>query len=75
MGLFTPNPVFDMLKEDHKRVQDLFDEFQATDHSSSKAQIVQKALRELEIHAELEEGLIYPAIRRKIDEETSWTKR
>jgi hypothetical protein len=70
MGLFTAtNPVFDMLKKDHEKVQALFDEFEAADDSRSKTRIVQETLRELEVHAKLEETLIYPAIREKLNEE------
>jgi len=69
MGLFTTNPVFDMLKKDHKKVQELFDQFEAAEDSRSKVRIVQDTLRELEVHATLEETLIYPAIRERIEEE------
>ena len=69
MGLFTTNPVFDMLKKDHKKVQELFDQFEAAEDSRSKVRIVQDTLRELEVHAKLEETLIYPAIRERIEEE------
>jgi len=69
MGLFTTNPVFDMLKKDHKKVQELFDQFEAAEDSRSKVRIVQDTLRELEVHATLEEALIYPAIRERIEEE------
>jgi hemerythrin superfamily protein len=69
MGLFTTNPVFDMLKKDHKKVQELFDEFESAGDSRSKTRIIQETLRELEVHAKLEETLIYPAIREKIDDQ------
>ena len=69
MGLFTTNPVFDMLKKDHKKVQELFDQFEGAEDSRSKVRIVQDTLRELEVHAKLEETLIYPAIRERIEEE------
>ncbi len=69
MGLFTTNPVFDMLKKDHKKVQELFDEFEEAEDSRTKVRIVRETLRELEVHAKLEETLIYPAIRERIEEE------
>ena len=47
MGLFTTNPVFDMLKKDHKKVQELFDQFESAEDSRSKVRIVQDTLREL----------------------------
>ncbi|MEP6960221.1 MAG: hemerythrin domain-containing protein [Nitrospirota bacterium] len=68
MGLFSSsNAVFDMLKADHKRVKGLFEQFEKAKDSRSKARIVQETLRELDVHAKLEETLIYPLIRRKID--------
>lgn len=58
----------ELLREDHQKVQDLFEEFEGAD-SRSRPRIVDQALTELEIHAKLEEGLIYPAIREALDEE------
>jgi len=69
MGIFTTNPVLDMLKNDHKKVQELFEQFKAADDSRSKSRLVVEAIRELEIHSKLEETLIYPAIREKIDQD------
>ena len=60
--------VIDMLKEDHHKVKELFEQFESAD-GSERAQIAATAIMELEIHAELEEKLIYPAIRQEIDED------
>lgn len=61
----TSNPVLTMLKADHKKVKALFAEYQ--DATSRKRQeIAHTAIEELEIHAGLEEELIYPAIRKGI---------
>jgi hemerythrin superfamily protein len=69
MGLFTSNPVVDMLKKDHAKVKDLFDRFQEEEDARTKRQIVQETLRELDVHAKLEETLIYPTIRKHMDDE------
>ena len=62
------NPVLSMLKADHKKVKALFAEYK--DATSRKQQdITQTIIQELELHAELEEGLIYPAIREGIDDD------
>ncbi len=59
----SSNPVLTMLKADHKKVKALFAEYK--DASSRKQQeIAQTTIEELDIHAELEEELIYPAIRK-----------
>jgi len=60
--------VIEMLKEDHQKVRDLFEQFESTEGSEA-AEIAATAIMELEIHAELEEKLIYPAIREEIDED------
>lgn len=61
--------VTDMLRKDHKNVKELFKKFQKTDNTQDKQQLVQTALMELEVHAELEEKLIYPAIRGKMNDD------
>jgi hemerythrin-like domain-containing protein len=55
-----------MLKEDHDKVKALFEEFEETE-GREKGEIAKTAIQELEVHAELEEKLIYPAIRAEID--------
>lgn len=61
--------VTDMLRKDHKKVKDLFKKFEKTTKAQEKQQIVETALMDLEVHAELEEKLIYPAIRPKMKDE------
>ena len=59
----TSNPVLAMLKADHKKVKALFTEYhQATPRNQKD--LAQTTFEELEIHAGLEEELIYPAIRK-----------
>jgi hemerythrin superfamily protein len=70
MGLFGPsNPVFAMLQKDHQKVKDLFDDFEQAEDARKKQRIMNEAIQELEVHAKLEESLIYPAIRNEIDDE------
>ncbi|MFZ1747865.1 MAG: hemerythrin domain-containing protein [Nitrospirales bacterium] len=61
--------VTDMLRKDHKKVKGLFRKFEKTDNAQKKQEIVDTVLKELEIHAELEENLIYPAVRPKMHDE------
>ena len=56
------SPVVDMLKADHKKVKGLFEEYKTAD-PRKKQEIAKTAIPALEIHAALEERLIYPAIR------------
>lgn len=60
--------VIEMLKEDHEKVKGLFEEFE-TAEGREQADIAATAIMELEVHADLEEKLIYPAIREQIDED------
>ncbi|HEU4504193.1 MAG TPA: hemerythrin domain-containing protein [Nitrospira sp.] len=60
--------VFEMLKTDHRHVQDLFTRFEDAD-KRTRASIADEALTALEVHAALEEELVYPAIAEVIDDE------
>ena len=60
--------VLAMLEEDHRRVKDLFERFERTDETDQREEILKTALHELEVHAELEEKLIYPAFRDHLEE-------
>lgn len=60
--------VIEMLKEDHEKVRGLFEEFESAE-GAEQADIAATVIMELEVHADLEEKLIYPAIREHIDED------
>ena len=62
------NPVLTMLKDDHKKVKGLFGEYKGA-NPRKQQEIADTVIHELEVHAALEEALIYPAIREQIDEE------
>jgi hypothetical protein len=60
-----------MLKADHKRVKDLFREYEsASDRAyERKRSIADKVFKELEVHSKLEEEIFYPAVRERADED------
>jgi hypothetical protein len=60
--------VIEMLKEDHEKVKGLFEAFESAE-GREQTDIAATAIMELEVHADLEEKLIYPAIRERIDED------
>ena len=60
--------VFEMLKTDHRHVQDLFTRFEDAD-KRTRTSIAEEALTALEVHAALEEQLVYPAIAEVIEDE------
>jgi hemerythrin superfamily protein len=66
MGMFSENAVVRMLKDDHKAVQKLFDDFKEAT-GQEKTTIAKTTIHELEVHADVEERLIYPAIRKELD--------
>lgn len=61
--------IIKMLKDDHKKVKDLFDRFEATDDTKEQRTIVQEALQELEIHAAIENTIVYPALGEEMEDE------
>lgn len=63
--------VLDMLKDDHKRVKKAFRDFEKIDpHEDPEraAELVEQTCSELEVHAQLEEEIFYPAVRETISE-------
>ncbi len=56
----------DMLRDDHRRVKELFKRFE-TSEGRQKKEAADAALRELEVHSKLEEKLFYPAARKVVD--------
>jgi len=60
--------LFELLKTDHRHVEELFARFEDAD-KREKTAIAAETLAALEIHTALEEELIYPAIDEVIDQE------
>ncbi len=60
--------LFEMLKTDHRRVQELFSKFEKAD-KHARSSIAEEALAALEVHAAIEEELVYPAIAEIVEEE------
>lgn len=58
-----------MLKDDHKKVKDLFRQFEKARSADRKKAIVEEAMHELEVHAAIEEEIFYPAAKAKADKE------
>lgn len=58
----------ELLKADHRRVEQLFKEFETADESR-KGEIVKQVCLELTIHTLLEEEIFYPACREATDDE------
>ena len=67
-GAASAEDVFEMLKTDHRHVQDLFTRFEDAD-TRTRASIAEDALMSLEVHAALEEEIVYPAIAEVVEDE------
>jgi len=68
-NLLATNPAVAVLKEDHQRVKDLFDQFEKAKSRAARVKIVRQALTELKIHAAIEEEIFYPAVRKPVGKE------
>jgi hemerythrin superfamily protein len=54
----------DLLEQDHRSVEQLFERYrQATGDTEEKGRIVSEIVRDLSIHAAIEEEIFYPAVR------------
>ena len=63
-----PDDAIAMLKEDHRRVRDLFQEYQAATDPRTKRELAEEACTDLETHAQLEEQIFYPAVHEDSEE-------
>ena len=52
----------ELLKADHDKVEELFEQVEATEDESKKHQLFEQIKLELETHAHIEETVFYPAI-------------
>ena len=58
-----------ILKRDHKKVEGLFGKFDKAKNASAKKKVCEQVIQELEVHAQIEEEIFYPAVRQNIGEE------
>ena len=57
-----------LLAGDHRKVEDLFESFEAASGAAAKEKLVRQICTELKVHAQIEEEIYYPAIRGKVEE-------
>jgi hemerythrin superfamily protein len=55
-----------LLKQDHKTVEKLFKRFEKAKQPAEQRKVAEKALKELSVHAAIEEMLFYPAVRDRV---------
>lgn len=61
-----PADAIALLKEDHRKVEELFETFERARGDERKADLVRQICLELEIHTIIEEEIFYPACKGKI---------
>jgi hypothetical protein len=54
--------IIELLKEDHRKVEELFAKVEATESEKQHLQLFEKLKTELETHTQIEETLFYPAL-------------
>ena len=58
-----------LLKNDHRKVEELFAQYEKASGEGRKQSIAEKICLELSVHATIEEEIFYPACEGKIDED------
>ena len=58
-----------LLAQDHRRVEELFEQFEKASGAGAKQKLVQQICTELKVHAMIEEEIYYPAIRGKVEDD------
>jgi hypothetical protein len=58
-----------LLAEDHRKVEDLFEQFEKASGDGRKERIARQICTELKVHAMIEEEIFYPALRGKISDD------
>ena len=58
-----------LLKEDHRKVEELFEQFEKAKGDGRKEKLALEICKELTIHTIIEEEIFYPAVEGKVDED------
>ena len=58
-----------LLAEDHRKVEELFEQFEKASGDGRKEKIARQICTELKVHTMIEEEIFYPAIRGKIEDD------
>jgi iron-sulfur cluster repair protein YtfE (RIC family) len=59
--LKQPLNAISMLKDDHRKVENLFARYESARNFTERQEVAEKVFAELETHAQLEENIFYPA--------------
>ena len=64
-----PKDATKLLTEDHRKVEELFEQFEKANGEGRKEKLARQICTELKIHSMIEEEIFYPALRGKISED------
>jgi hypothetical protein len=56
-----------LLKADHRKVEDLFEEYESAKSAASKRKLAEQICLELVVHTQIEEEIFYPACKGKVE--------
>lgn len=68
-GRSKPRDAIALLKDDHRAVEDLFEQFESAAGPKAKQRIAAQVCLELIVHAQIEEEIFYPAIKDAVEED------
>ena len=63
-----PQDAIALLKADHRKVEDLFEQFEKASGDGRKRKLAEEICMELTVHATIEEEIFYPACMGKVEE-------
>lgn len=69
MAESKPKDAVALLKEDHRTVEELFEQFEKASGDGRKQKLATEICTELSIHAQIEEEIFYPACEGKVEAE------
>ena len=69
MAESKPRDAIALLKDDHRTVEELFEQFEKARGDGRKEKLAGEICLELAVHAQIEEEIFYPACEGKVDEE------
>jgi hemerythrin-like domain-containing protein len=69
MAESTQRDAIALLKDDHRKVKELFEQFEKASGDGRKEKLAQQICLELSVHTAIEEEIFYPACEGKVDED------
>ena len=65
----TSMDAIELLKNDHRTVEGLFEKFEKTTGKASKEKIAKQVCLELMVHAQIEEEIFYPSVKDAVEDD------